>query len=60
MCIGSPITPVEHGTTSVTRTPSTAAAPAVATNASSLPRSPVAALAWPLLTSTARAEPLAR
>ena len=54
MWIGSPITPVEHARTSAASTPSAAAAAETTDRASASPRSPVAAFAWPLLTSTAR------
>ena len=60
MCNGSPITPVEHASSSVGANPSAAAAAATAAAASSSPRGPVAALACPLFTSTPRPSPAAR
>ena len=56
---GSPITPVEHGSTSRGSTRSSAAAAALVAAASSRPRRPVPAFAWPLFTRTARPRPSA-
>ena len=55
---GSPITPVEHGSTSRGSTRSSAAAAALVAAASSRPRRPVPAFAWPLFTRTARPRPV--
>ena len=53
----SPITPVEKGNTSFASHPRTSAARAQLERASARPRSPVAALALPLLTTRPRAAP---
>ena len=55
--IGTPITPVEQINTSSAATPSRSARAWVARWLSIRPRSPVQALAWPELVSTARAWP---
>ncbi len=56
---GTPITPVAATSTSVTGTPSCAATRAVICSASHMPCGPVAALAFPLEITTARARPCA-
>ena len=55
--IGTPITPVEQMSTSSAAKSSRWARAAVAARLSARPRSPVQALAWPELVSTARARP---
>ena len=58
MSRNSPITPVEKGSTSVSATPSRDARCSQVDRASARPRAPVAALALPLLTTSARAAPM--
>ena len=60
MWIRSPITPVEHARTSPGSRARASASASVAASASASPSGPVPALAWPLFTMTARAEPSAR